>query len=258
MTNSLCRPFGSEEDSRSLDSLFESFLSEPHCRAYGWGPIQTYQSHTEIFRQDTPASAVYFIEKGSVKMTWMDEEGNEVIAGLRHKHWIIGAPAVLLEKPYSFTVTTLTQCCLRCISAQDFLYLVRTNAEFAHHLLRLLSEAIFNHTKSLVMMGCTSAKERLKALLCRFMKIFAGYPVACHGEECMRFAEGYKGDAKFPLSAQALAPLWYRIMHGLEEGESCGLRHGIPFGMVPKISEEDICRRRHKGTSGTGYQRDMR
>jgi len=169
MTNSLCRPFGSEEDSRSLDSLFESFLSEPHCRAYGWGPIQTYQSHTEIFRQDTPASAVYFIEKGSVKMTWMDEEGNEVIAGLRHKHWIIGAPAVLLEKPYSFTVTTLTQCCLRCISAQDFLYLVRTNAEFAHHLLRLLSEAIFNHTKSLVMMGCTSAKERLKALLCRFI-----------------------------------------------------------------------------------------
>jgi hypothetical protein len=33
-----------------------------------------------------------------------------------------------------------------------------------------------------------------------FMKIFAGYPVACHGEECMPFAEGYKGGAKIPLS----------------------------------------------------------
>lgn len=169
MKNGLSMPFGSEENYRWADSLFESFLSEPHCRAYGWGPLQTYQSHTEIFRQDTAASAVYFIEKGSVKMTWMDEEGNEVIAGLRHKHWIVGAPAVLLEKPYSFTVTTLTQCFLRCISAQDFLYLVRTNMEFAQHLIRLLSKAVFNHGKSLVMMGCTSAKERLKALLCRFI-----------------------------------------------------------------------------------------
>ena len=34
----------------------------------------------------------------------------------------------------------------------------------------------------------------------KFMKIFAGYPVACHGEECMPFAEGYKGGAKTPLS----------------------------------------------------------
>ena len=169
MKNGLPMPFGSEENYQWADSLFESFLSEPHCRAYGWGPLQTYQSHTEIFRQDSAASAVYFIEKGSVKMTWMDEEGNEVIAGLRHKHWIVGAPAVLLEKPYSFTVTTLTECHLRCISAQDFLYLVRTNMEFAQRLIRLLSEAIFNHGKSLVMMGCTSAKERLKALLCRFI-----------------------------------------------------------------------------------------
>jgi CRP-like cAMP-binding protein len=169
MKKGLPMPFGSEENNQWADSLFRSFLSEPHCRAYGWGPLQTYQSHTEIFRQDSAASAVYFIEKGSVKMTWMDEEGNEVIAGLRHKHWIVGAPAVLLEKPYSFTVTTLTECHLRCISAQDFLYLVRTNMEFAQRLIRLLSEAIFNHGKSLVMMGCTSAKERLKAMLCRFI-----------------------------------------------------------------------------------------
>lgn len=34
-----------------------------------------------------------------------------------------------------------------------------------------------------------------------FMKLFAGYPVVCHGEECMPHAEGYKGGAKPPLSA---------------------------------------------------------
>jgi hypothetical protein len=133
----------SEESYPWLDFLFESFLSEPHCRVYGWGPPQSYPAHTEILRQDTPSNAVYFIEKGSVKLTWVDEEGHEVIAGLRYKHWIIGAPAVLLEKPYSFTATTLMPCVLRCISAQDFVYLVKTNEAFAQNLLRLLKVITF-------------------------------------------------------------------------------------------------------------------
>jgi hypothetical protein len=91
-----------------------------------------------------------------------------------------------------------------------------------------------------------------------FMEIFAGYPVACHGEECMPYAEGYKEGAMTPLSTKALVKFCYRIRHELEEGESCGLRYGIPFGMVSEISKEDISGGRGKGTSGTGNQRDMR
>ncbi len=169
MKKSVFTPVDSKESTHWSDFLYESFLSEPHCSAYGWGPLQNYPAHTEIFKQDTPSNAVYFVEKGSVKLTWMDEEGHEVIAGIRHKHWIVGAPAVLLEKPYSFTVTTLTKCVLRCISSKDFLYLVKANEQFAQHLIRMLSQAIFNHATSLVIMGCTSARERLKGLLCKFI-----------------------------------------------------------------------------------------
>ena len=169
MKNDSFSVFGSEETYPWAESLFESFLREPHGRTYGWGPPQNYPAHTEILKQGSPSSAVYFIEKGSVKLTWIDEEGHEVIAGLRHKHWIVGAPPVLLGRPYSFTVTTLTPSVLRCISAQDFLRLVETNREFSQHLIRLLSQAIFNHSRSLVIMGCTSAKERLKDLLCKFI-----------------------------------------------------------------------------------------
>ena len=169
MKNNAFSPFGSEETYLWAESLFDSFLREPHGSAYGWGPPQNYPAHTEILKQGSPSSAVYFIEKGSVKLTWMDKEGHEVIAGLRHRHWIVGAPAVLLERAYSFTVTTLTPSVLRCISARDFLNLVETNGEFSQHLIRLLSQTIFNHSKSLVTMGCASAKERLKDLLCRFI-----------------------------------------------------------------------------------------
>jgi hypothetical protein len=46
---------------------------------------------------------------------------------------------------------------------------------------------------------CNIMKRSL-AICPFFMKILAGYPVACHGDECMPFAEGYKGGAKTPLS----------------------------------------------------------
>jgi CRP-like cAMP-binding protein len=106
-----------------------------------------------------------------VKLTWIDRDGHEVISGLRHQNWLIGAPAVLLEKPYSFTIITLIPCVLRCISSRKFLDLVKTNTEFAMHVMKLLSQEIFNQGRTLVMLGCISARERLKDLLCKFIDI---------------------------------------------------------------------------------------
>ena len=54
-------------------------------------------------------------------------------------------------------------------------------------------------------------------------KNFAVCPVACHGDECMPYAEGYKGDGKSPLSSEAIARICYNMKHGIEEGESCGI-----------------------------------
>jgi CRP-like cAMP-binding protein len=84
----------------------------------------------------------------------MDQNGREVIAGLRHQQWLIGAPSVLLGKTYSFTVTTLSDCTLRCISAKNFIHLVKTHTEFSFQLTRILCQEIINHGNRLVMLGC--------------------------------------------------------------------------------------------------------
>lgn len=149
------------------DGFFASFFREAICSAYGWGPVQIFQAYTVLIQQDTPSDAVYYLDKGSVKLTWVDQAGHEVIAGLRHHLWIIGAPAVLLEKPYSFTATTLTQSSMRCIAAGKFLHLVKTHPDFALHLIRMLSLEVFNQGKKLVIMGCIPAKDRLKNLFGR-------------------------------------------------------------------------------------------
>jgi len=166
---SICSGLPYINDSSSwIDSFLATFLEEPTCTNYGWGPVQTYPSYMEIIRQDAPSNAVYFLKSGNIKLTWADQEGHEVIAGLRHQNWLIGAPSVLLEKPYSFTITTLTQCSLRCISAQKFLHLVNANTDFSLHLMKILSQEIFNHAKTLVTLGCVPVRDRLKYLLYKF------------------------------------------------------------------------------------------
>ena len=157
------------DNSSWLDSFLVTFLEEPTCTNYGWGPVQIYPSYAEIIRQDTPCNAVYFLKSGNVKLTWADQDGHEVIAGLRHQNWLIGAPSVLLGKPCSFSITTLTQCSLRCISAQKFLDLVNSNTDFSLHLMKLLSQEIFNHAKTLVTLGCVPVRDRMKYLLYKFI-----------------------------------------------------------------------------------------
>ncbi|NWF97774.1 MAG: Crp/Fnr family transcriptional regulator [Nitrospirae bacterium] len=164
-----CASLFLESNYNWLDDFIVSFFEKPECSLYGWGPIQTYPPYTVILRQDMPSNAVYYIKTGTVKLMWSDKDGRELIAGLRHKNWFIGAPSVLLNKPYSFTVKTITECKMRCISTNNFLKLISTNFEFTLHLMKMLSQEIYNHGRKIVIFGCIPARDRLKILLRNFI-----------------------------------------------------------------------------------------
>jgi len=154
-----------KNENLTAHSFFDSFFSGLNSNAAGWGLPQEHPAHTAIIQQDTPATAVYYVESGLLKLSRIDRTGHEVIAGLRRRHWLIGAPAVLLGKQYSFTITTLVPCRLRSISAEKLLNLVETDIHFSRELLSLLSQEIFIHGKNFVNLGCLPAKDRLKRLL---------------------------------------------------------------------------------------------
>jgi len=151
------------------DFFLKSFFSEAAFGTFGWSPPGEYPALTEIIQQDTPATVVYFIDCGLVKLSRMEPSGHEVIAGLRRRNWMIAAPAVLLGKKYSFNVTALVDCKLRHISSEQFLSLVETNPEFSRHLLRMVSQEIVDYAKAFCSLGCLPAIDRLKRLLCEIM-----------------------------------------------------------------------------------------
>ena len=161
-SQSPCIP-GSGNSCRESYAYFASFICENN--AHGWGPAQLYPPNTEIYRQGTPANAVYLIERGLVKLTCLEPNGTEVIVGLRRRHWLLGAPAVLLERNFAFSVTTLIPCCLRCISSNGFLQLMHADAEFSRQLLRMFSEEIYSHGTNVAVLGCMPARDRLTRFL---------------------------------------------------------------------------------------------
>ncbi|HAM53247.1 MAG TPA: hypothetical protein DCP92_22060 [Nitrospiraceae bacterium] len=156
--------------SRKARRAFDGFLDilfrrKADTNALGWGPSRTYLPCTEILRQDTPAKAVFLVESGLLKLSRIVDTGREVIAGLRRQHWIIGAPAVLLGKAYSFTATTLTHCSLRSVSAETFVNMLSTDPNFSFQMLVMLSREYYKQSETLVCLGCLPAIDRLKQLL---------------------------------------------------------------------------------------------
>jgi CRP/FNR family transcriptional regulator, dissimilatory nitrate respiration regulator len=147
------------------DDSLDSFFLGPGNSVDARGLVQNYPAQVVIFKQDTPAHTVYLIERGLVKLIRIAPNGRQMITGLRRSPWLIGAPAVLLDKPYSFTAVTLFPSSLRCIPAMDFLDLAKSNEQFSWRLHRLLSQEIFNQMKKVEAMSCMSAQDRLMRFL---------------------------------------------------------------------------------------------
>jgi len=154
-----------KESGPQPEEFFETFFRNPKNNIYGWGPAKAYSPGIEIFQQDTAADNVYFIERGLVKLSCLESGGRLVIICLRRRHWILGAPAAILEKPYAYTATAVTPCSLLAISVKNFLSLVENNREFYWQLFRMLSKEIYNHGTKVMALGLMPAKERLKKIL---------------------------------------------------------------------------------------------
>jgi CRP-like cAMP-binding protein len=142
-----------------------SLFSNTEKSWFDQGRVEVYPAQTVIFHQDTQAHAVYLLEHGIVKLVRVVENGQSIIIGLRRRHWLIGAPCVLLDQMYSFTAITLVSSSMRCIPARDFLDLVKMNEGFSWYLNRLLSWDIIKQMKNVEAKNCMPAKDRMKRFL---------------------------------------------------------------------------------------------
>lgn len=177
------------------DVFFSSFFADSKKNPHYRNNVQLYPARAVIVRQETPANAVYLIEHGLVKLVREDSKGEKVIIGLRHRDWLVGAPTILLDKPYNFTVIAVLPTMVREIPKEDFLEHIKKDEQFSQHVQRALSQQVFDLMKWVEAMKCFSAENRLVSFLAK---------TVCEMEP---FGSDKPDGFALPLSNQELAQL---------------------------------------------------
>jgi CRP-like cAMP-binding protein len=108
---------------------------------------------------------VYIIESGMIKLARSFPDGRELILALVRPQQLIGVISVILQRPYPVTATTITRCNLRCVPADDFRHLLKTNHDFSWQVLESQSRDILRQVEHLSELGCLSARHRLEHFL---------------------------------------------------------------------------------------------
>jgi CRP/FNR family transcriptional regulator len=137
----------------------------------GWQELASISSRklfpvgSKIFVQGATPQAVYFINRGLIKLVRVEADGKEVIIGLRPPNRWFGTATAIARRPYSLTAVALTECELQCISTNSFLHLIETDAQFARQILQACSSTIIALHARLSQLAGTHARQRLEHLL---------------------------------------------------------------------------------------------
>ena len=122
-------------------------------------------SGMNLFRQGSPATDLYLIEKGLVKLVRLTDDAREMIIGLRSRGSALGAASIIVQKPHQVTAVALTDCRLRRVPLQLFLNLARTNPQISWFLLHDHSRKVYDQAAQLVGLRYLTARQRFEQVL---------------------------------------------------------------------------------------------
>jgi CRP-like cAMP-binding protein len=165
-------PFGGSimQIHQNHEELFDFFEKVKHI-FNTLGFVHKYPCNVEIYQQGMACKAIYLIEQGSVKLTFIDPQGYEVIVAVRQPYWLLGIASAILGKPHSVTAVTLGKCTLRAIPGKQFLELAESSREITRFIMSLLSQEIQSHIKKVSLLSCLSAEERLQYFLTEIISL---------------------------------------------------------------------------------------
>jgi CRP/FNR family transcriptional regulator len=124
-----------------------------------------YPSGVELLQQDRRSSCAFLILSGITKLVHLDQNGREVIVGLRRPGWMVGSSALILNEPNYSTAVTVTSAKLIRFDAEEFEKLVKTEPRFSEYLQQQHARELNNYMQNLVEMASLSAVERLSKFL---------------------------------------------------------------------------------------------
>jgi CRP/FNR family transcriptional regulator len=141
-----------------------SILSKVADRLAAVSPSRVYPAAVELYRQGAAADEVLFVERGLVKLTRSEPDGQEFIADLRFAGSLLGGATVIARARHPLSAVTLVRSHLRRVEAKVFCRLLQTDISFSWHVHQLTCHEISHHISRITQLGCLSARQRLEQL----------------------------------------------------------------------------------------------
>ncbi|MBX9851329.1 MAG: response regulator [Cytophagaceae bacterium] len=122
------------------------------------------KKHT-VFSEGSYPNFLYFISKGKVKISRMDDFGKELITGLYNEGDFFGYTDLLENKKYSESAITLEDSEICAIKKDDFFALLYNNRDVANKFIKIISSNLSEREERLLKLAYNSVRKRVAEAL---------------------------------------------------------------------------------------------
>ncbi len=161
----------------------ETFDPAKFLTGHGAGQSRIqFAPHHVIFAQGDRADALFLIESGWVKITYVSPSGKEMVIALRGDGKFVGTRSLILRHRTA-TVTTLTGCSLIRVTTSALIDLLREEPDFAEMFTTYLVRQSLRGQVNLISQLHNSAERRLARVLLQLASYAPGpdpQPVSMH------------------------------------------------------------------------------
>jgi len=162
---------GFQGDANSLDAFINEARGGQELKGLSENrKLRKYGKKEVIFHEGDYPNGLFFVNKGKVKTSKMNDDTKEITTGLYKAGEFFGYMALLQNSNYTDTATALEETELYRVPRQDFLDLIHRNHEVAYHFIKMLSSNVVEKEEQLLDMAYKSVRMRVADGLIRLLQ----------------------------------------------------------------------------------------
>jgi CRP/FNR family transcriptional regulator, cyclic AMP receptor protein len=129
------------------------------------GTTKDYRKKATIFSQGSPADAVFYIEKGKVKLTVLSTRGKEAVVGILNSGDFFGEGSLAGQLRRMATATTMTECSVLRIQKETMTRMLHNEPALSELFMSYLLSRNIRIEEDLVDQLFNSSEKRLARIL---------------------------------------------------------------------------------------------
>ena len=148
-------------------ALFRELSDEQHAALAAGSRLERIARGQPMFRRGDPATAMYVVVYGQVKLSFVSPGGVEKVVDIVHPGQTFGEAVMFLEKPHVVTAQALIDSLLLAVSREVVFERIDNDPQFARRMLGGLSRRLHQLVADVESYLTRSGTERLIGFLLR-------------------------------------------------------------------------------------------